>query len=210
MLRSLSLAVAASACAIALARGAAAEATLDGGAVLERDGCRVRTEAIDARGVATVAAECRWAVATDAVVATLRDPAKLGDALSSLRACERLPDGRVLQVHQVGWPLDDRQVTLDWRETPIAGGGLRIEVAPSRRQEPLAAGREAILESRSHWEIRPDGRGGTVISYLSRYDAGGSLKPWLVRRFQKHGVAASLAELRAAAATPSASPVASR
>jgi carbon monoxide dehydrogenase subunit G len=185
---------------LALAGDAAAEGAIPDGAVLERAGCRVRTAAIDARGVATVAADCHWAVSTEAVVATLRDPEKLGDALSSLRLFERLPDGRVLQVHEVGWPLDDRQVTLDWRETPLAGGGLRIEVAPSERQEPLGEGRAAIVESRSRWEIRPDGRGGTELSYRSRYDAGGTLKPWLVRRFQKLGVASSLAELRSAIA----------
>jgi hypothetical protein len=188
--------------ALALAQRAAAESAGSESEVVERAGCRVRTAAVDARGVATVAADCRWALSADAVVATLRDPQKLGDALSSLRLFERLPDGRVLQVHEVGWPLDDRQVTLDWRETPLAGGGLRIEVAPSERQEPLAQGRAAIVESRSRWEIRPDGRGGTELSYLSRYDAGGTLRPWLVRRFQKRGVALSLAELRSAAAQP--------
>jgi hypothetical protein len=91
-------------------------------------------------------------------------------------------------------------VTLDWRETPLADGGLRIEVTPALRQEPLGAGRQPIRESRSLWEIHPDGGGGARVSYVSRYDAGGNLKPWLVRRFQKGGVASSLAELRAAVA----------
>jgi hypothetical protein len=179
----------------------AAETSADDASVVDRAGCRVRTERVDGRGVATVAADCQWPVASEALVAALRDPEKLGEVLSSLVECRRLPDGRVLQVHSVGWPLEDRQVTLDWREEPLAGGGVRIDVHRANRQEPLSDGRVAILESESHWEIRPDGAGGTRLTYRSRYDAGGNLKPWLVRRFQKNGVAASLEELRIALAS---------
>lgn len=169
--------------------------------VVSRAGCSVRTEQVDADGVATVAAECRWPLDPSAVLATLRSPEKLGAALSSLGECRRLPDGRVLQVHEIGWPLEDRQVTLEWRETPLDGGGVRIDVLPAERQEPLPAGRTAIRESAGRWEIRPDGPHATRIHYTSRYDAGGSLEPWLVRRFQRAGVASSLAELRAAVAS---------
>jgi carbon monoxide dehydrogenase subunit G len=198
-------AAARSAAAVTLALAVSASAGTDGAAraagAIERAGCRVRTERVDARGVATVAAECHWAVGTEAVLATLRNPEKLGEALSSLAECRRLPDGRVLQVHAVGWPLEDRQVTLEWREAALADGGLSIHVQRARQQEPLAAGRSAILESEGRWEIRPDGAGGTRLSYHSRYDAGGNLKPWIVRRFQKDGVATSLEELRSAVAS---------
>lgn len=199
MTRLRSLACAALVAALPGAGGAAGPTAGDAEAVA-RAGCRVRTMQIDARGVATVAAECRWPVAADAVVATIRDPAKLAGALSSLVDCQRLPDGRVLQVHSPGWPLGDRQVTLDWRETELPGGGMRFEYRRAERQEPLAAGRVAIGDHVGRWEILPDAHGGTKLSYTSQYDAGGSLKPWLVRRFQKDGIAASLAELRAAVA----------
>jgi hypothetical protein len=201
MLRIVARSAAALTLAFAFAPGASAEQGGGAAGTIERAGCRVRTEDIDARGVATVAAECHWAVATEEVLATLRNPAKLGEALSSLAECRRLPDGRVLEVHAVGWPLEDRQVTLEWREAALADGGLSIHVQRAERQEPLAAGRSAILESEGRWEIRPDGAGGTKLSYHSRYDAGGNLKPWLVRRFQKDGVATSLEELRSAVAS---------
>jgi hypothetical protein len=190
-------------CALSLVASASpgAEAADDDGAVLERADCRVRTEAVDARGVATVAAECLWPLPPESLIATLRKPERLGEALSSLRECRRLPDGRVLQVHSVGWPLEDRQVTLEWSETALDDGGLRIEVRRAARQEPLAAGRVAIAESEGHWEIHPAPAGGTHFTYRSRYDAGGNLKPWLVRRFQKSGIATSLAELRSAIAS---------
>jgi hypothetical protein len=201
MSRSLARSAAALTLAFAFSAGAGAEHGWGAAGTIERAGCRVRMEAIDARGVATVAAECHWAVATEAVLATLRNPGKLDEALSALAECRRLPDGRVLEVHAVGWPLEDRQVTLEWREAALEDGGLRIHVQRAERQEPLVAGRSAILESEGRWEIRPDGAGGTKLSYHSRYDAGGNLKPWLVRRFQKDGVATSLEELRSAVAS---------
>lgn len=165
---------------------------------LMRAGCRVRTTQVDARGIATVAADCHWQRTPEAVLGVLRDPAKLGAALSSLGECKRLPGGRVLQVHTVGWPLDDRQITLDWRETALPDGGVRFDYTRAAQQEPLGDGRVAILEDAGFWEIRGDGAGGTKLAYSSRYDAGGNLKPWVVRRFQKDGIATSLEELLAA------------
>lgn len=199
-IRAVASAFVASALLITLAAAASAEASGDDAQNISRAGCVIRTTEIDARGIATVAAECHWPLAPEAVLATLRDPEKLGVALSSLGECKRLPDGRILQVHTVGWPLDDRQVTLEWRETPLADGGVRIEYRRAEQQEPLAAGRVAILLDEGHWEIRAVGQGAMTLSYSSRYDAGGNLKPWVVRRFQKDGIATSLEELRAAAA----------
>jgi hypothetical protein len=158
----------------------------------------VRTVGVDARGVATVAADCAWPHAPHEVLATLRDPAKLAGALSSLRDAWRLPDGRVVQVHRPGWPFADRQVTLDWREHALPDGGMRISYRLAREQALLGAGREPILADEGRWIVRPDSAGGSRVSYTSRYDAGGSLKPWLVRRFQRAGIARSLAEIRAA------------
>jgi len=194
-LRSLLLALLA-----ALATPAAAEARGDGSAEIRRAGCRVYTERVDADGVATVTADCRWPLELEAVLATLRSPQKLTVALTSLADWRRLPDGRVVQVHRVGWPLGDRQVTLDWRERRLPAGGVRFEYRRAANQEPLADGRVGIREDEGRWEIRRDGERGTRLVYTSRYDAGGALKPFLVRRFQKHGIASSLEELRTAIA----------
>jgi carbon monoxide dehydrogenase subunit G len=187
---------------IALAAALAALPGLAGaeaGAAGARAGCSVRTASVDTRGVATVVAECAWPLAPREVLATLRDPAKLASALSALRDARRLSDGRVVQVHRPGWPFEDRQVTLDWREAPLDDGGMRISYRRAAQQEPLARGAAAIREDDGQWTVRPDGAGGARVSYRSRYDAGGNLKPWLVRRFQRLGIARSLAEIRAAA-----------
>ncbi len=162
-------------------------------------GCRVRTVALAESGVAEVEARCAWDVPADSVLAILRDPERLGAALHALAECRRLADGRILQVHTVGWPLADRQVTLDWREEPLDAGGTRFVYGRSARQEPLAAGRVEIAIDEGLWEVSEQARGGTALVYTSRYDAGGALEPFLVRRFQREGIARSLAELRAAA-----------
>ena len=162
-------------------------------------GCRVRTAEVDERGVATVEARCAWDVAPASVLAILRDPARLGAALDALGECRSLADGRVLQVHTVGWPIDDRQVTLDWREEPLDSGGARFVYGRSARQEPLVEGRVAIAVDEGSWEVSESAAGGTTLVYTSRYDAGGALESFLVRRFQREGIATSLAELRAAA-----------
>ena len=186
---------------LALATADAAEARGEANAEIRRAGCRIYTKAVDPGGVATVAAECRWPLAHDAVLALLRSPQRLRDAITSLAECRKLPDGRVVQVHRVGWPLGDRQVTLDWRERRLPAGGVRFDYRRAQQQEPLGAGRVEIREDEGRWEIRPDGAGGTRLVYTSRYDAGGALRPFVVRRFQKHGIASSLEELRAAVAT---------
>jgi hypothetical protein len=162
-------------------------------------GCRVRTVALAESGVAEVEARCAWDVPADAVLAILRDPERLGAALDALAESRRLADGRILQVHTVGWPLADRQVTLDWREEPLDAGGARFVYGRSARQEPLGAGRVEIAVDEGLWEVSEQAGGGTALVYTSRYDAGGALEPFLVRRFQREGIARSLAELRAAA-----------
>jgi len=185
---------------LALASRGAQASGGDAGAEIRRAGCRVYTKSVDAGGVATVTAECRWPLGHDAVLALLRSPQRLRDAISSLAECRKLPDGRVVQVHRVGWPLGDRQVTLDWRERRLPAGGVRFDYRRALQQEPLGEGRVEIREDEGRWEIRPDGAGGTRLVYTSRYDAGGALRPFVVRRFQKHGIASSLEELRAAVA----------
>jgi hypothetical protein len=185
--------------AVALAlplRTRAEEADAD----LSRAGCTVRTAAVDDQGISLVQAACTWQdVAPQAVLAVLRDPARLARALSTLAECRRLPDGRLVQVHRVGWPIDDRQITLDWSESALPGGGTRFDYHGSAAQEALVDGRVQIRIDEGSWEIRPGASGGTRLRYTSRYDAGGNLKPWVVRAFQTSGIATSLAELRAAA-----------
>ena len=110
-----------------------------------------------------------------------------------------LPDGRVVNVQTPGWPISDRQSTLEVAHEALPGGGLRDRYRAARLQEPLGPGRVQVRIDEGTWEIRQDGAGGTLLRYEMRYDPGGNLDPWIVRRFQTPGIARSLREIRSAA-----------
>lgn len=173
----------------------------------ERDGCVVRLVAEHANGPAEVTADCRWAVAPERVIRVVREQGRIDQVLSLLSESTVLPDGRVVQVHSPGWMFADRQVTLRFEPRLLADGGYRLDFRAAREQERLGKGRVSIARDEGFWQVRPDGDGGTHLRYAVLYDAGGSLKPWLVRSFQKSGVARSMAEIRRAAQLAPPSPV---
>jgi hypothetical protein len=153
----------------------------------------------DPRGVAEVSAECRWPMVPQVVADILRNQGGIGEVMSSLSESRVLPDGRVLQVHTTGALAAERQVTVRFHSHPLEDGGLRLDFQLARDQLPVAKGLVQVAVHEGWWEVRSDGSGGTWLRYSVRYDAGGMLKPWIVRRFQKAGVARSLQDLRRAA-----------
>lgn len=162
-------------------------------------GCFVRAGVKDASGIAEVTADCWWPILPERVIAIVRNQDEIDEVLSSVSESTLLPDGRVVQVHTMGWPFADRQVTLLFRGQALLDGGHRIEFRRAREQQRLRDGAVQIALDRGWWEIRPDGEGATHLRYGVRYDAGGGLQPWLVRRFQKTRIAQSLEEVRRAA-----------
>lgn len=182
-----------------LAVGHAALGETGPGDQVEHAGCHFRTVAEGSGRVASLSARCDWSVPPSRVIAVLSDPEGAAGVLSAVQESRLLPDGRLLQVHSLGWPIADRQVTLDWNERHLPDGGLTIDFGRSARQEPLGAGRVQILEDEGRWEVRAGGEAATELRYRVRYDAGGQLDPRLVRRFQRDGVARSLEEVRRAA-----------
>jgi hypothetical protein len=177
------------------AAGETQEASLRSGEVV-RAGCVVRVAELDARGIAGISAECRWPVAPRRVVEIIRDHDGIDAVLSSLSESRVLPDGRVVHVYSMGRLAAERQVTLRFRSRELEDGGLRIEFDAAPEQQRPREGRVQVAVDQGWWEIRSDGAGGTRLRYAVRYDAGGHLKPWIARRFQKAGVVRSLREIR--------------
>jgi hypothetical protein len=165
----------------------------------DRAGCVVRMGDDADPGIVELSAECHWPVAHERVVEIVRDHDGVDAVLSSIAESTVLSGGRVLQVHRMGWGIAERQVTLRYRLRELEGGGLRVDFRRAQRQEPLAEGRVEIPLDRGEWRIRPDGAGGTRLRYAVRYDPGGSIRPWLVRRFAKSGIVRSMQEIRQAA-----------
>ena len=162
-------------------------------------GCTVVRTATDAEGVGTFVSECRWTVAFEFVERVFTEDDLLEDANSNLGDGVDLGDGRSITVHTPGFPIADRQSTLESQREPLPGGGFRSRYWQSARQAQLEPGRVQVRIDEGTWEIRPVEGGGTALHYEMRYDAGGNLAPWVVRRFQAKGIASSLDEMRRAA-----------
>lgn len=162
-------------------------------------GCTITVASTNAAGIATYDAECRWPVAPRFVAAIVGDPKQIEAASSSLAESTKLPDGRVVNVHAPGWPIDDRQSTLAIDKAFLEDGGLLLSYTLAPLQAPLGKGRVQARRDDGRWEIRGDGAGGTRIRYETTYDAGGELPVSLVQRTVRRSLAESLSELRAAA-----------
>lgn len=161
-------------------------------------GCAIEL-AREVAGIATYAAECDWPVAPRFVAAIVGDPQRIAAAATSLVSSTRLADGRILNVHLAGWPIDDRQSTLATKKTALADGGMLLSYTLAPVQAPLGRGRVQARRDDGRWEIRGGSGGGTRVLYETSYDAGGSLPVSLVQRSVRSSVAESLAEIRAAA-----------
>ncbi len=162
-------------------------------------GCVIRRSEPDARGVSGATAACRWAVPYPRVAAIVHDQDAIDAVLSTVTESSVLPDGRVLQVHSLGFGTADRQVTLDLQLRELPEAGIRMDFRRAGRQEPLGRGRVAIAVDEGFWQVSPDGPDHTQLRYRVRYDPGGRLEPWLLRRFLRSGVTRSLEEVRRAA-----------
>lgn len=163
------------------------------------DLCTVRVVAKDASGVAEIAANCHWPVPHGHVAEILRDQGNIADVLSSVSESTLLADGRVLQVHSLGFGIADRQVTLAFRIESLEDSGIRLHFDRAPLQEQLQEGRVEIRVDTGFWRVSSDGGGGTRLDYSVRYDPGGNLAPWLVTRFMRSGVERAMAEVRRAA-----------
>lgn len=165
--------------------------------VAERAGCSISVGDRDEAGLDLIIADCMWPVAPEKVIKAVKSP-EAHDFLSSVKESDRLPDGRIVQIH-VASGISDRQITLDYTDTPLANGGFKTSWTRSARQEPL---REDVVDAPvddGYWEIHPDGKGGSKVTYGLRYGVGGKVPTWLVRGFQKGGIADIVEEMRGVA-----------
>lgn len=161
-------------------------------------GCTVERTGEDARGIGTYVSECRWAIRAEHVARALGDRDLMEASNENLGDVVDLGDGRTVNVH-THFGVADRQSTIEGASERLPGGGLRQRYWSSSRQAPLEPGRVQVLVDEGVWEIVPDGAGGTHLRFEMRYDPGGNLKPWLIRRFQAAGIASSLDALRRSA-----------
>jgi hypothetical protein len=159
-------------------------------------GCVVRQGAVNDDGLAEFVTECRWEIAPRFVAEVLRDPRQVAKANASISECHPLADGRVIFVYHPGWPFEERQATLDRRVTERESGGVLVEFRIASVQEPLPAGRIAVAVDEGSFEVTPLPDGASHLRYVMRYDPGGNLEPWFIRRFMRPNLESSLERIR--------------
>ncbi len=149
-------------------------------------------------GTDLIIAECAWPVASSAVIAAVKNVSAHDDYLSSVKESTSLGGDRYLQIHEASG-IADRQITLRYTNETLADGGFKTSWTRDQAQEPLREGVVDCPRDDGWWEVHPDGD-GSKVTYGLRYDAGGKVPSWLVRSFQKGGIADIVEQMRAAAA----------
>lgn len=161
--------------------------------VAERAGCSISVGDRDANGLDLIIADCVWPVATDKVIAAVKGP-ETHDFLGSVKESTKLPDGRIKQVH-VASGIADRGITLSFTDQTLPDGGFKTSWTRAAKQEPLGEDIVDVPVDDGWWEVHPDGA-NTKVTYGLRYDVGGKVPTWLVRGFQKGGIADLVEEMR--------------
>jgi len=160
----------------------------------ERAGCVITVGERDDRGTDLIVATCQWTADATRVQAVIRD-APSHVFLSSVTESRALADGRIVQIHKASG-ISDREVTLNFVETGVGEAGIRVSWTLSAKQEPVGDGRISAAVNEGYWEVHDLGGRQVKVVYSLRYDPGGRVPNWVVRAFQKGGVADILEEMR--------------
>ncbi len=162
--------------------------------VAQRADCVITVGDRDSRGTDLIIGTCQWPVAASKVIPIVK-AAETHTFLSSVAVSRRLSDGRIFQVHKASG-ISDREVALDFTNETLPGGGFKVSWTASSRQEPVDEDRVAVAVDDGYWEVHDNGDGTSKVIYGLRYDPGGKVPDWLVRTFQKGGIADLLEEMR--------------
>jgi hypothetical protein len=162
--------------------------------VAQRADCEITKGDRDDRGTDLIVATCDWEADLSGVQAVIRD-APSHVFFSSVVVSRALADGRIVQIHRASG-ISDREVTLDFTETAVGEGGVRVGWTKSAKQEPIGDGRVEVVINEGYWEVHGAGEGKVKVIYSLRYDPGGRVPSWVVRAFQKNGIADIVEEMR--------------
>ncbi len=185
--------------ALGLSLGAGAALADDRKVVAKTTHCEITVGDRDAEGNNLVLSYCSWKEPLKSIKAVFANFQEHDTYMDSVVESTQLPDGRVLQVHQADG-ISDRQITLDFSEENFEDGGYKVSWTRSAKQEPLLDGRVEALIDDGSWMVRPGEGGLNKVVYSLRYDPGGRVPGFIVRAFQKSGIAKMLVEMQEVAA----------
>ena len=160
-------------------------------------GCTFLRGETEASGATPVRVECSWNVKPAELLAVLGNPGEHHRIFDSLAESESLGHRggieRVRQVHKASG-ASNREVIVDVTTHDVPGG-KRFSWTKSADQTGHTSGGVEPDMSDGFWEVRAQA-GGSLLIYESRYLAGGSVPPFLIRWFQGAGIKAVIGDLR--------------
>ncbi len=162
--------------------------------VAERAGCKITVGDRDDHGTDLIIATCHWPIAASKITPVVR-AAETHDFLSSVGTSTKLPDGRIHQLHKASG-ISDREITLDFKNETLPSGDFKTSWTRAAKQEPIGEDSVQVPIDDGYWQVHDNGNGTSIVIYGLRYSAGGRVPSFLVRSFQKGGIADLVEEMR--------------
>lgn len=169
--------------AVALALPALAQEWTE---VRNENGVLVQKRADENRVLPVLLATTEIQGSPDAVLAWIRDVptyTRWQHNCEEARYIERSDaDGVGYAYNRVGapWPVSDRDSVVKSQLTSADGGHRVVFESTTERSVPEVSGVVRMPHIVGHWNLTPNGSGGTSVEYQVDSDPGGSLPGWLV------------------------------
>lgn len=142
-----------------------------------------------------VIADCQWPIAASTIIPVVKDAGIHDDINSSVVSSVKVSDLLFHQVHQASG-ISDREVTLKFTITTLTDG-VKVAWTKAPTQQPMTDEDNVRAEQDDgYWEVHDNGDGTSQVLYGLRYDPGGRVPSWVVRAFQKGGIADIVEEMR--------------
>lgn len=142
-----------------------------------------------------VLADCQWPIAASKIIPVIKDAGIHDKVMSSVVSSDKVGDLLYHQVHQASG-ISDREATLKFTITET-GDTVKVAWTLAPTQQPKTdEDNVAAVQDDGHWLVKDNGDGTSYVQYALRYDPGGRVPSWVVRAFQKGGIADIVEEMR--------------
>lgn len=142
-----------------------------------------------------VIADCQWPIPASTIIPVVKDAGIHDEINSSVVSSVKAGDLLFHQVHQASG-ISDREVTLKFTIDTLSDG-VKVSWTKAPTQQPMTdEDNVRAIQDDGYWEVHDNGDGTSRVLYGLRYDPGGRVPSWVVRAFQKGGIADIVEEMR--------------
>ena len=186
-------------CALLIAAHAAAENWVE---VRNENGILVEKLDDPSRVLPILRAKTTVAGKPEAVLAWVRDSSSYPRWMADCEEARQIKsDGEVSYAYnRVGapWPVSDRDSVVRAVYEDRGDGSHRVDFENTADVSvPVPEDVVRMTKIVGHWDLRPDGSGGTALEYQIDSDPGGSLPGWLVARVANENPFTTVGNLKA-------------